>query len=113
MLNGKMTVGQLVQFITYCGYLFGPLSWMTHLPRAMMQMITSLNRIYDVLDEEPLIADHDNSKEFPIEERLLLKIFPLVIIRMSQFLENISFQVKPGEMIGHSRCFWNRKIYFN
>ena len=51
----------------------------------MMQMITSLNRIYDVLDEEPLIADHDNSKEFPIEERLLLKIFPLVIIRMSQF----------------------------
>ena len=67
VLNGTMTVGQLVQFITYAGYLFGPLSWMTHLPRAVMQMITSLNRIYDVLDEQPQIADHEDSKSFPIQ----------------------------------------------
>ena len=51
ILEGEMTVGELVQFVTYSGYLFGPLSWMTHLPRAIMEMVTSLNRIYDVLAE--------------------------------------------------------------
>ena len=61
VLEGEMTVGQLVQFVTYSGYLFGPLSWMTHLPRQVMQMMTSLNRIYDVLDEEPLLADKEDS----------------------------------------------------
>ena len=32
-----------------------------------MQMITSLNRIYDVLDEEPVITDSEDSREFPIQ----------------------------------------------
>ena len=66
VLNGELTVGQLVQFVTYSGYLYGPLGWMTHLPRAVMQMITSLNRIYDVLDEEPILADKEDCKAFPI-----------------------------------------------
>ncbi len=100
VLNGKMTMGQLVQFITYCGYLFGPLSWMTHLPRAMMQMITSLNRIYDVLDEEPMIADHENSKEFPIHGAFTFEDISFGYHTYEPVLENISFQVKPGEMIG-------------
>ncbi len=100
VLDGKMTVGQLVQFITYCGYLFGPLSWMTHLPRAMMQMITSLNRIYDVLDEEPMIADHENSTEFPIQGAFTFEDISFGYHTYEPVLENISFQVKPGEMIG-------------
>ena len=61
VLQGDMTIGQLLQFITYTGYLFGPLNWMTHMPRMIMQMITSLNRIYDVLDEE--ISFLENNKD--------------------------------------------------
>lgn len=100
VLNGSMTVGQLVQFITYCGYLFGPLSWMTHLPRAVMQMITSLNRIYDVLDEEPVIADTEESKEFPIQGAFTFEDVSFGYHTYEPVLENISFQVEPGEMIG-------------
>ena len=100
VLNGKMTVGQLVQFTTYCGYLFGPLSWMTHLPRAVMQMITSLNRIYDVLDEEPVIVDNKESKAFPIQGAFTFEDVSFGYHTYEPVLENISFQVKPGEMIG-------------
>lgn len=100
VLNGKMTVGQLVQFITYCGYLFGPLSWMTHLPRAVMQMITSLNRIYDVLDEEPVIVDTRESREFLIQGAFTFEDVSFGYQTYEPVLENISFQVKPGEMIG-------------
>ena len=32
-----------------------------------MQMVTSMNRIYDVLDEEPVIADHVHSRQMEIE----------------------------------------------
>lgn len=100
VLNGKMTLGELVQFITYCGYLFGPLSWMTHLPRMVMQMITSLNRIYDVLDEEPVIKDSEDSREFPIEGAFTFENVSFGYHTYEPVLENISFQVKPGEMIG-------------
>lgn len=100
VLEGKMTLGQLVQFITYCGYLFGPLDWMTHLPRMVMQMITSLNRIYDVLDEEPVIADSEDSKAFPIEGAFDFERVSFGYHTYEPVLEDISFQVKPGEMIG-------------
>lgn len=100
VLEGEMSVGELVQYITYCGYLFGPLGWMTHLPRAVMQMLTSLNRIYDVLDEEPRMADREDSKEFPIEGAFTFERVSFGYQTYEPVLENISFQVKPGEMIG-------------
>ena len=100
VLDGRMTMGELVQYITYCGYLFGPLGWMTHLPRSVMQMITSLNRIYDVLDEEPRLADKEDSKEFDIQGAFTFERVSFGYQTYEPVLENISFQVKPGEMIG-------------
>lgn len=100
VLEGEMTVGELVQFVTYSGYLFGPLSWMTHLPRSIMQLITSMNRIYDVLDEEPRLADKSDSKEFPIQGAFEFKDVSFGYQTYEPVLENITFSVKPGEMIG-------------
>ena len=100
VLNGDMTLGQLVQYITYCGYLFGPLSWMTHLPRAVMSLITSLNRIYDVLDEVPQMADKESSRELSIRGAFDFEGISFGYHTYEPVLENVSFQVKPGEMIG-------------
>lgn len=100
VLEGEMSMGELVQYITYCGYLFGPLGWMTHLPRAVMQMITSLNRIYDVLDEEPVLADKEDSLEFPVQGGFTFERVSFGYQTYEPVLENISFAVQPGEMIG-------------
>lgn len=100
VLSGEMTLGELVQFISYCGYLFGPLNWMTHMPRMVMQMITSMNRIYDVLDEEPVITDKADSKSFPIEGAFTFEHVSFGYHTYEPVLEDINFQVKPGEMIG-------------
>ena len=100
VLQGDMTIGQLLQFITYTGYLFGPLNWMTHMPRMIMQMITSLNRIYDVLDEEPLLADKADCKEFPIQGAFSFKKVSFGYQTYEPVLENVTFDVKTGEMIG-------------
>ena len=100
VLDGDMTVGELVQFVTYSGYLFGPLSWMTHLPRQVMQMMTSLNRIYDVLDEEPMLADKADCKALPIKGSFVFENVSFGYQTYEPVLENISFSVKPGEMIG-------------
>ena len=100
VLAGDMTLGQLVQFITYSGYLFGPLSWMTHLPRSVMQMITSLNRIYDVLDEKPRISDTQESVEHQILGAFTFEDVSFGYETYEPVLEHINFEVKPGEMIG-------------
>lgn len=100
VLDGNLTMGELIQFLTYSGYLFGPLSWMTHLPRAIMQMITSLNRIYDVLDEEPMLADKSDAKEIQIKGDFEVDNISFGYQTYEPVLENVSFNVKAGEMIG-------------
>ncbi len=100
VLEGNMTVGTLMQFVTYTGYLYGPLGWMTHLPRSVMQMITSLNRIYDVLDEEPAIKDGEQSKEVEIQGDISFHDVTFGYNSYDPVLEHIDLDVKKGEMIG-------------
>lgn len=100
VLDTEMSIGELVQFVTYSGFLFGPLSWMTHLPREIMQMLTSLNRIYDVLDEDPMLADRDNSKAISINGEFSFQDVSFGYQTYEPVLEHITFDVKPGEMIG-------------
>ncbi|MCD8021511.1 MAG: ABC transporter ATP-binding protein/permease, partial [Lachnospiraceae bacterium] len=100
ILQGDMTTGQLVQFITYTGYLYGPLSWMTHLPREVMQMLTSTNRIYDVLDQPLAIHDGETAKIFPIKGDVEFNNVTFGYHSYEPVLNHVSFHAKPGEMIG-------------
>ena len=100
VLEGDMTVGTLMQFVTYTGYLYGPLGWMTHLPRSVMQMITSLNRIYDVLDEEPAIKDGTEAKDIEIQGDISFHDVTFGYNSYEPILEHINLDVKKGEMIG-------------
>jgi len=100
VLEGDMSVGTLMQFVTYTGYLYGPLGWMTHLPRSVMQMITSLNRIYDVLDEEPAIKDGTEAKDIQIQGDISFHDVTFGYNSYDPVLEHINLDVKKGEMIG-------------
>lgn len=72
-LDGGLSVGQLLQFTTYATMLYGPLGWMTHLPRMIVQMLTSLERIYDVLDEQPKIRNRENPVSRQIQGNVVFK----------------------------------------
>lgn len=100
ILDGRMTVGTLVQFAAYAWMLYGPLGWMTHLPRMITQMVTSLERIYDVLDEEPLISDKADAIKHNIQGEVEFKNVSFGYKSYEPVLEKINLKVKKGEMIG-------------
>jgi ATP-binding cassette subfamily B protein len=100
VINGPLTVGELTQFISYSWMLYGPLGWMTFLPRMITQLMTSLERIYDVLDEEPMIRDHENAVEKDIEGAVEFRDVTFGYHSYEPVLEKINLKVKPGEMIG-------------
>ena len=41
VLGGRMTPGQLTQFVAYAGMLYGPLGFLSRLPRMLMQLTNS------------------------------------------------------------------------
>ena len=99
-LDGGLSVGQLLQFTTYATMLYGPLGWMTHLPRMIIQMLTSLERIYDVLDEQPKIRNRENPVSREIQGSVVFKDVCFGYRSYETVLEKINFEIRKGEMIG-------------
>ena len=100
VLGGTMTIGELVQFSAYASMLYGPLGWLTRLPRMLMQLTTSLERIYDILDEDEDVADRAQAAPHAIEGTITFDDMTFGYKSYEPVLEHVNFEVKPGEMIG-------------
>ncbi len=100
VLGGNMTVGQLEQFAAYAAMLYGPLGWLTRLPRMITRLSTALERIYDILDEEPTLPDGETAGPHEIEGEITFDDVSFGYQSYEPVLEHIGFSVKPGEMIG-------------
>ena len=100
VLEGSMTPGQLVQFLAYAGMLYGPLGFISRLPRMLMRLTTSLERIYDILDEEPELTDGEQGVDWSIEGDIAFDHVTFGYKSYEPVLEDICLEVKKGEMIG-------------
>ncbi len=100
VLAGDMTPGALMQFVTYAGMLLGPLSWMSFLPRQLVNITTSLDRIYDILDETSDITVSQKPVKRQIKGEIEFKRVVFGYLSHDIVLDGIDLKVKSGEMIG-------------
>jgi ATP-binding cassette subfamily B protein len=80
--------------------LYGPMNFLTRLPRQLIMVNTSLERIYDILDE-PLTED---AAQLPLTGQMqgavTLDDMSFGYLSYEPVLENITAQIKAGEKIG-------------
>ena len=100
VLRGRMTPGELVQFIAYTNMLYGPLQFVSRLPRMLMRLNTAMERIYDILDEEPQFAGAADSVDRPLEGTVEFDNVSFGYKSYEPVLEHIGLRVEKGEMIG-------------
>lgn len=100
VLDGSFTVGTLTQLVAYAAMFYGPMRWMAHMPRMFMHMINSLDRMYEILDEEPEIVDIPEFVEHDINGDVSFESVTFGYNPGKPVLKDISFSVKQGEMIG-------------
>lgn len=109
ILGEKLEPGELFQFITYTQLLYQYISWMSYMPRDIMNLVSSMERINDVLDqeiyvEEGVVAAKDGSQD----DKICHDIKGDISFRHATFgyksyqpvLWDINLDVKEGEMIG-------------
>lgn len=99
-LMGKMTPGELMQFITYSGMLYGYVGWISNIPRHFVNLITSMERISDVMNQELAISDGEDSIDLDIKGNVEFRHASFGYKSYQPVLEDISLEVKKGEMIG-------------
>ncbi len=104
---GKMSVGALTQFNSYAAIIYEPLMQITTIPRNISNFMTSLGKVFEILEEEPEVADIDLPIDIRIEGDISIRNVTFGYDSYNPVLENINLEVKQGEMVGivgHSGC---------
>ena len=100
VLNQNMTTGELLQFVNYVSLFYTYIGWMTNMPRMFMNMVTSVERINDILQQEPTIYDRENAVSHKVVGDFEMKHASFGYKSYQPVLEDINLQIHQGEMIG-------------
>ncbi len=107
LFGGTMTVGDLNQFTSYSNIIYEPLMQITSIPRNISNFATSLSKIFEILEEEPEVADINLPIDIRIEGDVSIRHVTFGYDSYNPVLEDINLEIKQGEMVGvvgHSGC---------
>jgi ATP-binding cassette subfamily B protein len=99
--HGQMTIGVLMMFLSYVGMVMGPIQGMTRIADWLSRASASAERVFEVLDAEPDVAN--TAEPIPmshIEGKVELRNVRFSYDKNKDVLEDVSVLVEPGEMIG-------------
>ena len=100
IIGGEMTLGEMSQFSAYVSLIYGPLRWLSFLPRRLTRVMTSIVKIFEIIDEEVDVADKSDAIDHEIEGYITFDNVSFGYDKTSTVLKNISAEIHPGEMIG-------------
>lgn len=100
VFKGEMGLGTLAQISTYASIIYGPMMWITNIPRSISVFLTSASKVFEILEENPEIEDIGLPIDISIEGEINVKNVTFGYQSYNPVLENINVKINPGEMIG-------------
>ena len=119
-INDQLTVGTLLAITALLARLYGPLTALSNVRVDVMSALVSFERVFEVLDLQPMVTDSLNVKElktdkpevkfnsvsftYPSAKEISLASLEAVakpeMVESGEVLKNISFTVLPGTLTG-------------
>jgi len=101
VLFQEMSLGTLVAFMTYVLMFYQPVQSLSMLLNWSSRSLTAAERVFEVLDIRPEVAEADDAVPMPrIEGRVEFRGVTFGYEPHRPVLKSVGFDVKPGEMIG-------------
>ncbi|MGH8980598.1 MAG: ABC transporter ATP-binding protein [Acidimicrobiales bacterium] len=118
-VRGTLAVGTVVALTAYLARLYGPLTQLSNVNLDVMTTLVSFERIFEILDLSPMIAEHEDAVEiargpaaielehvdfsYPTAEDVSLASLEAVAVLehtvRTEVLHDITFRVEPGQMV--------------
>jgi ATP-binding cassette subfamily B protein len=93
-------VGTLIAFAYYISMFWHPIMNLSNFYNQLITNISGAERIFDILDTQPEIADNETVKELPaIKGEVCFDHVSFAYDKDTQVLNDVSFRVKSGESI--------------
>lgn len=96
----NLSIGLLIAFGSYISTFWQPIESLGDFYNHLISNVAAAERVFEVIDTEPEIKDKDDVKEMPpIEGRITFDNVSFSYEDGIKVLNNVSFDVKPGETI--------------
>ena len=100
VVNGQMTAGALVAFLTYAVNLANPVKRLARVYGNLQRAMAAVDRVFEVIDLPEPIADREDAKVLPqIQGHVEVRNVTFGYKEDVNALEDVSLEVKPGQMI--------------
>lgn len=100
VFNHEMTPGMFVVFFPYVNMLYGPIMGVSRFFGFIIRAMASVDRVFEVLDSKPEVADKDDAIELPaIRGEMEFKNVCFSYVNGIEVLKDVSFKSSPGQMI--------------
>ncbi|MCK8816354.1 ABC transporter ATP-binding protein/permease [Natroniella sulfidigena] len=99
VMVGQMTPGELTGFFTLLLYLTTPLRKLTKLSGTIQRALAAAERIFEFIDVEPSIQDHEDAQKLEQIEGTIEFEDVSFSYDDELALEDINLQVEPGQMV--------------
>lgn len=101
VLKGNMTFGTLMTFVGYVGMLYAPINFMIRTYDWWTDCMNSAQRIFEIIDRRTDVPEAKDPVEIGrLKGEVELRDVTFAYEANKNVLHNVSFHIKPGEMIG-------------
>lgn len=100
VINGSITAGSLVAFLTYAVNISNPIKRLSRVIGNIQKALAAAQRVFDVLDLPEQIKNAPDAKVLPsVKGDVRFNDVSFAYNEGEEVLRHVSFEVKPGEMI--------------
>ena len=99
VIAGRLTVGNMQAFVQYVWQINQPIQNLTQLAGQLQSAKSSLDRIFQVLDEADEVNDRTEKLEQDLTGQVSFKDVEFQYVVDKPLIRNFNLEVKPGEMV--------------
>ncbi|GAP13100.1 ABC-type multidrug transport system, ATPase and permease component [Longilinea arvoryzae] len=99
VINGQMTIGELVAFNTYMGQLVTPVRFLGMILPAITMAAASAERIFEILDQVPEVYEQPDAPQLKVEQGCVRFENVSFSYGKNRVLREISFEAQPNQVV--------------
>ena len=100
ILSGGMTAGELTVFLSYLASFFKPVKDLASMNNSIAQTAVAVERIRTILDADAVLPEKPDANEQLVKGEIVFDRVAFAYDASCPVLRDVSFTVKPGQMIG-------------
>ena len=99
VMDGTLTLGTLLVFLSYLGGLYGPLNAIAYTAASLQMSAAQADRVLEILDTAPAVADRPNARDAVVQGPIRFEHVTFGFEPGKPVLQDVSLEARPGAVI--------------